>query len=341
MTIEFGAYAQIHEEGDNTMTSRTTGALTLRPTGNIQGGYCFLSLSSGRRVTARTWTELPIPQDVILQVAKMAKSSKITAPLSFRHRDRRTHVQDNEINDITTAGLYDEYSPSDNSSSSSSDSSYDPDTDSDADSTDTETSTNDFPKEKALEEPPIHEENEGNTNMSIHDVPPPQILLAQPNRGNLVRVFVGNDADLPPALRPRGRPRKTVVLPDARVQEPPRRSPPPYNLRPRHAPSLKSTTYKKTLKPATYVNSMADLEEVLLTQLSLKKGPKAYGEEGAKAVLDEMKLLHNMKAISPCSTLSHAQIRRALTYLMYIKKEKCGRVKGRGCADGRRGIFIV
>ena len=112
MTIEFGAYAQIYEEGDNTMTSRTTGALALRPTGNIQGGYYFFSLSSGRRVTARIWTELPIPQDVILQVAKMAKSSKITAPLSFRHRDRRTHVQDNDIQDITTAGLYDEFPPS-------------------------------------------------------------------------------------------------------------------------------------------------------------------------------------------------------------------------------------
>ena len=52
MTIEFGAYAQIHEEGDNTMTSRTTGALALRPTGNIQGGYYFFSLSSGRRIVA-------------------------------------------------------------------------------------------------------------------------------------------------------------------------------------------------------------------------------------------------------------------------------------------------
>ena len=155
----------------------------------------------------------------------MAKNSKITAPLFFRHRDRRTHVQDNEIQDISTAGLYDEYPPSDNSSSSSSDSSYDPDTDSDADSTDTEKSTDDFPKEKAPDEPTTLNVNEGNTNMSIHDVPPPQILPAQPNRGNLVRVFVGNDADIPRAPRPRGRPRKIVVLPDARAQEPPRRSP--------------------------------------------------------------------------------------------------------------------
>ena len=44
---EFGEYVQTHEEHDNTMLRRTVGALALRPTGNIQGGWYFLSLDTG------------------------------------------------------------------------------------------------------------------------------------------------------------------------------------------------------------------------------------------------------------------------------------------------------
>ena len=42
--LEFGEYVQMHEEHDNLMNTRTTGALALRPTGNAQGGY-FLWVS--------------------------------------------------------------------------------------------------------------------------------------------------------------------------------------------------------------------------------------------------------------------------------------------------------
>jgi hypothetical protein len=39
--LEFGDYVQTHDEQDNSMDSRTTGAIALRPTGNVQGGYYF------------------------------------------------------------------------------------------------------------------------------------------------------------------------------------------------------------------------------------------------------------------------------------------------------------
>ncbi len=44
--IEYGAYAQVHEDHDNTMTARTTGAIAMRPTGNLQGTYIFFSLTT-------------------------------------------------------------------------------------------------------------------------------------------------------------------------------------------------------------------------------------------------------------------------------------------------------
>ena len=56
---------QVHEEHDNSMTTMTTGALALRPTGNVQRGYYFYSLSSGRVLNHNHWTPLPMPANVI------------------------------------------------------------------------------------------------------------------------------------------------------------------------------------------------------------------------------------------------------------------------------------
>jgi hypothetical protein len=65
--IPFGAYAQVHDDQSvtNTMASRTTGAISLGSTGNAQGTYRFMSLRTGDIIVRRTWTELPIPSEVI------------------------------------------------------------------------------------------------------------------------------------------------------------------------------------------------------------------------------------------------------------------------------------
>jgi hypothetical protein len=54
------------------MESRTTGAISLGGTGNIQGTYKFLSLRSGEIVVRRAWTKLPVPRDVIERVEELA-----------------------------------------------------------------------------------------------------------------------------------------------------------------------------------------------------------------------------------------------------------------------------
>jgi len=46
--LQYGEYAQVHESHDNSMDTRTTGAIALRPTGNIQGGFYFMSLLTGK-----------------------------------------------------------------------------------------------------------------------------------------------------------------------------------------------------------------------------------------------------------------------------------------------------
>jgi hypothetical protein len=64
--IEFGTYTQVFESNDptNTTKARTTGAIALTPTGNAQGGYYFMSLTTGRKLSRQQWDELPMPNGV-------------------------------------------------------------------------------------------------------------------------------------------------------------------------------------------------------------------------------------------------------------------------------------
>ena len=70
--LEFGSYAQVHEEHDNSMATRTTRALALCPTGNAQGVYYYYSLTTGRHVNHNRWMELPMPTEVIDHVHSLA-----------------------------------------------------------------------------------------------------------------------------------------------------------------------------------------------------------------------------------------------------------------------------
>ena len=46
--LQFSTYVQVHEPHNNSLLLRTTGAIALSPSGNMQGGYYFMSLTSGK-----------------------------------------------------------------------------------------------------------------------------------------------------------------------------------------------------------------------------------------------------------------------------------------------------
>jgi hypothetical protein len=71
---EFGEYLQVHKEHDNTMNTRTTGAIAMKPTGDAQGRHWFYSLATGRMLDHRLWTPLPMPSDVIKRINILAKA---------------------------------------------------------------------------------------------------------------------------------------------------------------------------------------------------------------------------------------------------------------------------
>jgi hypothetical protein len=92
-------------------------------------------------------------------------------------------------------------------------------------------------------------------------------------------------------------------------------------------------------KPCDYGHmSTAALKHTVMTQHGLKKGLKEFGEASVKAVLKELKQLHNqqvIEAVKP-TTLTQEQKRAALHYLMFLKRKRCGKIKGRGCADSHK-----
>ena len=99
-TLEFGTYVQTHDEHDNSMKSRSTGAIALRPTGNRQGGYFFYSLRTGLRLHRRSgsWDVLPMPQSVVDRVHELAQ----LAPAGITFDDFPDDPADDDSSDDTS-----------------------------------------------------------------------------------------------------------------------------------------------------------------------------------------------------------------------------------------------
>jgi hypothetical protein len=75
---------------------------------------------------------------------------------------------------------------------------------------------------------------------------------------------------------------------------------------------------------------------IMLMQMSVKQGIKAFGECGSNAMLKELNQLHERKALLPLrkEDMSFEQRKKVLGYLMFLKEKRDGTIKARGCADG-------
>lgn len=76
----------------------------------------------------------------------------------------------------------------------------------------------------------------------------------------------------------------------------------------------------------------------LTAQMSAKKGLKLFGQLGADAISAELQQLHYRQVIKPLmkGDLTREEKSACLHYLMYLKQKRCGKIKARGCADGRK-----
>jgi hypothetical protein len=70
LSLQVGQYCQVHEEDTprNSQSPRTKGSISLGPNGNLQGGYKFMALNTGNKITHRSWDVIPMPDTVIARV---------------------------------------------------------------------------------------------------------------------------------------------------------------------------------------------------------------------------------------------------------------------------------
>ena len=64
--MEFGDHDEVHYEPSltNSTKSRTPNVLGLVPTGNIQGSYKFLGLTTGKKLKKQAWKSMPMPDAI-------------------------------------------------------------------------------------------------------------------------------------------------------------------------------------------------------------------------------------------------------------------------------------
>ena len=323
--LEFGSYVQTHEVHDNTMRTRTTGALSIRPTGNMQGSYYFYSLTTGRVINRNHWTALPMPGEVIDRVHLLARNQRILDPgLTISNLDGNSFEEEldnypdeilNDDNNIDIAGVINENE--DNAIMLLPDQNepnvinlYDND------------------NENELH-PYMNNEDEIELNNNIYNVP---ILNQNEDKIDHNEEII-DIAGVP--LEPENNTthdnedidenEEIDNIPNVNEMDDtygPRNH--EYNLRPR--------------RPRDYSHLHTTLESTVMTQYSLKKGISTFGDAGIEAVIKELQQLHDRHVIEPkiATELSSDEKYASLPYLMFLKEKRDGTIKGRGCADGRK-----
>ncbi len=95
-SLPFGSYCQVHEEDGprNSLAARTQGAISLGPSSNRQGGQLFLSLTTRRILSRRSYTVLPMPSTMIGRINDMAKDQPRL--LMFADRDGNKILSGND-----------------------------------------------------------------------------------------------------------------------------------------------------------------------------------------------------------------------------------------------------
>jgi hypothetical protein len=87
LSLQIGQYCQVHEEDHprNSQLARTKGAISLGPSGNLQGGFKFMALNTGKKIVHRSWDVIPMPDVVIARVNALGSDQPHQMTFADRH----------------------------------------------------------------------------------------------------------------------------------------------------------------------------------------------------------------------------------------------------------------
>jgi hypothetical protein len=319
--LQFGSYVQVHEEPSpsSSMAARTVGAICLGPTGNIQGSYKFLNLRTGKRLTRRRWTSLPMPQEVIDRVNELGKADGQPELLTFYDRkglligeSETPGVSDSVDTTVPPDDGLGDFNPPTVSQDYGFDDGLDEEPDIDLPSAEDET----------VHEPEIPSEN---PNESLEDIDHPD------------EHHEPNPPQPPEPIDPE------VLDPGA---NPPRRSQRAHASPERLIPSFGGKSYESTAGVTTHLVHPEDhmdpeytlVAHIIMVQYSMKAGMKEFKERGEDAVSKELSQLHFRDTFEPINPkdLTDEERQEVLESHLFLKEKRDATVKGRMVAGGNK-----
>jgi hypothetical protein len=87
LSLQIGEYCQVYEEDTphNSQVTRTKGAISLGPSGNLQGGFKFMALNFRNKIVRRSWDVIPLPNVLITHVNILGKNQPCIMTFTDRH----------------------------------------------------------------------------------------------------------------------------------------------------------------------------------------------------------------------------------------------------------------
>ena len=311
-----GDYCLVHEERltTNTMKPRASRAVAIGVSSNMQGAYQFLMLDTGSIVTRRSWDKLTVTDDVKARMHELAGDED-------KHMEIEYHA-----NYYNTA-------------------------DNDAD----DEAVQDDDAQQVGPEVDATEVTNGGAAVAQDDAaieqdeaPPNQEDVELLNRLDPLGNDFGNADNFVPDEQGRRvrRSRRVAGVEPAPVM-------PEEQSHPDEANDTATSNFtdgrmkaKKPVDPyerdhavgKVYFQMIKERQEKKHEQMSLKRGLKAFGEEGKKAVVKEMQSFKDFEVLEAilASELTRQQREDALPLMMSLKKKRSGDIKGRGLAGGHK-----
>jgi hypothetical protein len=355
LKIEFGAYAMVFESNDPTNTNKTraTGAIPMTPTGNAQGGFYFVSLTTGKRLSRQQWDELPMPDGVIARVEALAAEQEQPvfdngAPLfewspgiAIADEGKAPDVVDIDDQGADNLGAA-ELIEADEDGEYGDQGAEDDGVDEDELKNEGNGEGDDGNPPEAGEGPaPSDNENEDDGNVDND-------TYMQDN-GDIGRDELENDSDAA----------EEQTLPEE--EEGRSENNGRYNLRPkrdrnydnRFANSMDNPSSSKSYdaqflqqeesKTTSLQDAVMDMQNggpdtnvvkcitgFIMTQMSAKAGIKKHGKAAVEALFQEFLQFHELGVFKAkrVEDLSEKQIKEALWAISVIKEKRCGKLKG-------------
>ena len=323
-SLPFGTYCQVHEEDGprNSLAARTSGAISLGPSSNRQGGQLFLSLNTSRVITRRSWTVLPMPQAVIDKVNALAadqpslitftdkqgneigeETDIITPP----QRQSEEYEIPGVVGDIAKiTGVDMDSATGDNSiTNQKADLGNEPDHNEPplVDSgTDFDPTTDDSPTDEVTD--------------TSFDESTPAAVSSPPAKGKTPEAFSEPTTQATPTRRST-RERKQIKS---------------------YVPSMSGKSYQYAATQLASSTHHPQVVEMILTQLTLKTAINKWGSRAICAAESEMKQLHWRNTFKPVhySELSSKQKEMILESHIFLTEKRTGEIKGRTVAGGNK-----